>query len=84
MKLPERIYENAYIKEKIEYVVGWNTTITTINWFFNYFTNEDAINNLLALKSAYKKTTTLEFKGAYDCILEFERLNEMTEGEQNA
>lgn len=84
LKLPEKKYEPKHNNELKEYARGWNCCLDDAKDFCVIFNNDERIKEAL-LK--YKRYYDLEnykspfFGGAYDCVIEIERLNAEPEPE---
>lgn len=84
MKLPEKKYEPKHNNELKEYARGWNCCLDDAKDFCVIFNNDERIKETL-LK--YKRYYDLEnykspfFGGAYDCVVEIEKLNEEEKAE---
>lgn len=84
MKLPERKYVPKNNEEKREYTIGWNTAIEEAEYLSNKYGDVYAIQDLLEDgEIALRREKEPWFKGAYECILEIEKLNKITKGKQN-
>ena len=76
MKLPEKKYEPKHNDELRSYAQGWNAIIIDTEYFCNKYGDEQTKKDLLEFKDyASKRQETPIFNGAYDCIVEIEKLN---------
>ena len=75
MKLPKK-------KSNTEYNHGWDSVIEDAKYLCKNYDEDFTKRDLLRSKEyALKRKEDPFFKGVYDCVVEIEKLNEMTEGE---
>lgn len=76
MKLPDKKYEPKHNDELRKYARGWNSIIEGANYLCKAFGDEHTKKYILECKEYNLKGAEIPlFKGAYDCIVEIEKLN---------